>query len=289
MHPDIVKIIPRLSKTFLPFFFNTRYRLARMTKNHRRFGNFVRKRFFDEDDMVVLPKDTVVRDIEVDINIDSAGDRTILPSDIVKGIIDRADDIFIMNFCLCRRSNKCDDYPVDHGCIFLGKGTKRIPDSFGHFATKDEAKEYIDECSELGLVHIIGRNKLDSIWLHTGDKKDLMTICNCCPCCCLWNMVRDISDDIAGTYRRMDGVSVTVNADECIGCGSCESICFTKAISIIDGKCTIDDKCRGCGRCVERCPKDAISISFDETVVDSEIERLEKLVNLSEGALKGNE
>ena len=274
-------IIPRLSKTFLPLVFNTRYRLASMTRKHRRFGNLIRRMFFEGDDMIVLPKDDVVKSIDVDIDIDSAGDRTILPSDIVKGIIDRSDDIFIMDFCLCRKSNRCDDYPIDHGCVFVGKGARKIPKKFGRFATKDEAKEYIDECSELGLVHIIGRNKLDSIWLHTGDKKDLMTICNCCPCCCLWNMVRDISDDISGSYKRMIGVEVSVDPDGCIGCGICEEICFTKAISIVDGKCSIDDRCRGCGRCVERCPQDAIRLSFDEGVVESEIERISKLVNLS--------
>ena len=274
-----MKIIANLSDRMLPFFFNTRYRLAKMTRKHRHFGNVVRKVFFDGDDMIVLPKDDVVS-IDVNIDIDSAGDRTVLPSDVVKGLIDRADDIFIMNHCLCRKSNRCEDYPIDHGCIFLGKGTHKIPEKFGHFATRDEAKNYIDECGRLGLVHIIGRNKLDSMWLHTGDKKDLMTICNCCPCCCLWNMVRDISDDISGTYKRMDGVGVTVDTDRCIGCGMCEEICFTKAIRIVDGKSSIDDKCRGCGRCADICPQEAIRISFDPNKVDSEIKRIGELVRL---------
>ncbi len=279
-----VKLIPKLSAKILPFFFNTRYWLARQTRKHKHFGNFIRKRFFDGDDMVVLPKDSVVKNIDVNIDIDSAGDRTILPSDVVKALIDRTDDIFIMNFCLCRKSNSCKDYPIDHGCVFLGKGIRKIPEKFGRVATKDEARAYIDECTELGFVHIIGRNKLDSMWLHTGDKRDLMSICNCCPCCCLWNMVRDISADISSTYRRMEGVSVTVDTDKCIGCGKCEKICFTKAISIVDGKSSIDDRCRGCGRCVEVCPQEAISISFDESKVDVEIERIGSLLNISENA-----
>lgn len=274
-----VKLIPKLSAKILPFFFNTRYWLARQTRKHKHFGNFIRKRYFDGDDMVVLPKDSVVKDINVDISIDSAGDRTILPSDVVKALIDHTDDIFIMNFCLCRKSNSCKDYPIDHGCVFLGRGIRKIPEKFGRVATKDEAKAYIDECTELGFVHIIGRNKLDSMWLHTGDKRDLMSICNCCPCCCLWNMVRDISDDISSTYRRMEGVSVSVDTEKCVGCGKCEKICFTKAISIVDGKCELDDKCRGCGRCVEVCPQNAISLSFDDSKVEVEIERIGSLLN----------
>ncbi len=279
-----MKFIPRLTKRTMRFFFHSRYRLARWTRKSKLFGRFVEKVAFDKDDMIVIPKDDVAksRRISVDIDIPDAGDRTVLPSDAVKSVLRKMDGIFIMNFCLCRKSNNCKDYPIDRGCVFLGKGTKKIPEKFGHVATKEEAKAYIDECTELGFVHIIGRNKLDSMWLHTGDKKDLMSICNCCPCCCLWNMVRDISDDISSTYRRMDGVEVSVDAERCIGCGKCEKICFTKAISIIDGKSVLDDKCRGCGRCVEICPQDAISISFDDTKVESEIERIEKLVNLSE-------
>ena len=171
-----VKLIPKLSAKILPFFFNTRYWLARQTRKHKHFGNFIRTRFFDGDDMVVLPKDSVVKDINVDISIDSAGDRTILPSDVVKALIDRTDDIFIMNFCLCRKSNSCKDYPINHGCVFLGRGIRKIPEKFGRVATKDEAKAYIDECTELGFVHIIGRNKLDSMWLNVKKFNTKMLI-----------------------------------------------------------------------------------------------------------------
>ena len=276
-----VKIIPRLSVRILPHLFRTRYRLASWTKSHKHFGNIIRRIAFSEDDMIVLPKDSVVRDISVDISVDSAGDRTVLPSDIVKEVIRGSDHIFIMNFCLCRKSNRCDDYPVDHGCIFMGKGTERIPKEFGRMATPDEAIAYIDECSELGLVHIIGRNKLDSLWLSTGNKKDLMTICNCCPCCCLWNMVRDISDNIAECYKRMDSVEVSANPERCIGCGMCSDICFTKAINIVGGRCSISDSmCRGCGRCAEVCPNDAITLTYDRSIVSSEVERIRSLVDL---------
>ena len=278
-----MSVIPRISVRVLGPLFGTRYRLASFTKRSKTFNRIIKRMLFDGDDMIVLPKDDVVRTrrIETDIRIDDAGETTVLPSDVVKGIIERSSDIFIMNFCLCRKSNKCGDYPREKGCVFLGKGVHKIPKDFGHLATAEEAKDYIDECTELGLVHIIGRNKLDSIWLDTGDKKDLMTICNCCPCCCLWNMARNISDDIGSTFKRMEGVTVTVNAEECIGCGLCRDICFIKAININDGKCSLNpDMCRGCGRCVEVCPRDAIELDFDESLVNGEIERISGLVNL---------
>ena len=276
-------LIPYISVKGLSKVFWSRFKLAAFTRRSRLFNRLVTKALFDGDDMVVLPKDDVVRSrrITMDMDFEDGGESTVLPSDIVKDIIDRSSDIFIMDFCLCRRSNDCSDYPKEKGCVFLGKGVHRIPEDFGHLASGEEAKAYIDECTELGLVHIIGRNKLDSIWLNTGHKRDLMTICNCCPCCCLWNMTRNISDEIGSTFRRLNGVSVSVDADACIGCGSCGEICFTKAISVTDGKCSLDSgMCRGCGRCVEICPTDAISITFDPSVVDAEVDRIHSLVNL---------
>ena len=276
-------MIPYISVKGLSKVFWSRFGLAAFTKRSKLFNRVVTKTLFDGDDMVVLPMDDVVRArrIEMDMDFEDGGESTVLPSDIVKDIIDRSSDIFIMNFCLCRESNECDDFPRDRGCVFLGKGVHRIPEDFGHISTREEAKRYIDECTDLGLVHIIGRNKLDSIWLNTGHKRDLMTICNCCPCCCLWNMTRNISDEIGGVFKRLDGVSVSVDVDRCIGCGSCHDICFTKAVTIDNGKCSIDPgMCRGCGRCVEVCPTDSITLEFDGSVVGREVDRIHSLVDL---------
>ena len=50
-----------------------------------------------------------------------------------------------------------------------------------------------------------------------------------------------------------------INADECIGCGSCEAECPSEAISEKDGKYVIDaDKCVDCGACEDGCPVGAI-------------------------------
>ena len=279
----MVNIIPRMSVFLVNRVFNTRYRLARMTRKHPRMGRLVKRIAFDGDDMSVVPKSgTAHKVVDLNIEIEGAGERNVVPTDLVKQVINRSEKIFIMNFCLCRQSNKCQDYPVGKGCIFIGKGTDRIPPEYGRFATPEEACDYIDECDRLGLVHIIGRNKLDSIWLHTGHHTNLMTICNCCPCCCLWNMVRDIDGGIAGTYRRMAGVEVTVDKDKCIGCGICMERCFVRAITIRDGKCELDDaKCRACGRCSEECPVKAIDLTYDPSVIDSEADRIYNLVNQS--------
>ena len=81
----------------------------------------------------------------------------------------------------------------------------------------------------------------------------------------------------------MDGVLVELDQSKCIGCGSCEEICFTKAVKIEDGVFHIDQKfCRGCGRCAESCPSDAISLTFNDSKIDAEVERIGNLVQLSD-------
>jgi Fe-S-cluster-containing hydrogenase component 2 len=142
--------------------------------------------------------------------------------------------------------------------------------------------EHVRRCREAGLVHLVGRNKLDTVWLGVGPGEKLMTICNCCPCCCLWKMLPQLTPTIANRITRMDGVSVSVT-DRCSGCGSCcEGICFVDAIHLVDGLATIDDECRGCGRCVEVCPNEAIELHVaSNAFVQRAIERLAPLVDLS--------
>ena len=275
-----MKFIPRLTKRLMRYLFGAKHPLAKLTRKSKLFDRFIRKALFDGDNMIVVPKDDIARsrNIPMDISIEDGGNRTVLPSEVVKSVLRNVDDIFIMNFCLCRRSNRCEDYPVERGCIFIGDGVRKIPPEMGRMATAEEAIEYLDECAALGLVHIIGKNKVDRVWLSTGKSK-LMTICNCCPCCCLWTVTGYASEGINSVFTRMPGVEISLDANKCIGCGMCQDICFTRAVTITDGKCSIDQKgCRGCGRCADICPADAITITYDESVIDSEVSRFTDMV-----------
>jgi ferredoxin len=131
-------------------------------------------------------------------------------------------------------------------------------------------------------VHLIGRNKLDTVWLGVGPGHKLLTICNCCPCCCLWKMLPDVDSSISRKITRMPSVSVAVT-ERCVGCGLCVGeVCFVDAIRMDDDLAAIGAACRGCGRCVEVCPVDAIELSFDEDLfVRESIQRLSPLVDLS--------
>jgi len=57
----------------------------------------------------------------------------------------------------------------------------------------------------------------------------------------------------------IDPMSAHVDADKCIGCGLCMSICSFGCISMVNGKAVVDElACKGCGSCGAACPGGAI-------------------------------
>jgi len=266
------KILVRLINKFFP----QRFRLADLT-NYPLIGDLFDKLFFEEDNMFYLTKDSV---IELNRTIEMP-DNYVLPSKIVDHFIEEANHHWIMDFCICRKSDRCEDYPIELGCLFLGEAAKDINPELGRAVTEKEALEHVKECREAGLVHLIGRNKLDPVWLDVSPGKKLMTICNCCPCCCLWKMLPDLRRDISGKVKKLPGVEIKVN-ESCVGCGKCTEVCFVDAIRVEEGRAVIKEDCRGCGRCVEVCPEEAIEIRIVELkYYQKSIEDLEDAVDIA--------
>jgi ferredoxin len=274
-----------ISVNLIKLTFNTRYFLAKTCKKLPPVAKIVDKMLFEGDDIQVLPRDGTVKQRyqeEIDINTEiPLSQDTLLPSDVLKDMIKKSSHHFIMDFCICRVSTNCKEYPHELGCLFLGKGTKKISPKLGRMVSKGEAIEHVDKCQEAGLVHIIGRNKIDSVWLNTGPKEELLTICHCCPCCCLWKMVTELPEDIGNSLTPMIGVEMEYNHERCTVCGKCLNSCFVNAISLDDGRIEIDlKKCRSCGRCAEICKSNAIRILISPEAVNRSIERVEKLVDV---------
>jgi ferredoxin len=244
-------------------------------------GEILDRWLFEGDDLMFLLNDRALRTIPVNQSLDMP-DEVVLPSQVVEHFIEKANYLWLMNFCLCRAAQQCEDYPIDLGCLFLGEATLGINPKFGRQVTQEEALEHVRRCREVGLVHFIGRNKLDAIWLGVGPGEKLFTICHCCPCCCLWQVLPYTAPRISAKIKRMPGVTVTVNG-RCTGCGMCtQDVCFIDAIRLVDGRAVISDACRGCGRCVAVCPREAIEIciAYDRFVEES-ISRLDPLVDVS--------
>jgi ferredoxin len=262
----------------LKYFFSDRYRFAEWTHNPL-LGSAVDRVLFEGDDIVYLPKDHT---ISINATIEEPLS-TVLPSQIVTHFIEQAGYHWVMDFCICREAEDCGDYPQKLGCLFLGEAVLKINPKMGRLVSKDEALAHAERCRQAGLVHMIGRNKLDTVWLGANPGEKLLTICNCCPCCCLWKMLPHIHPSIGDKIARMPGVQVAVS-DQCAGCGTCtERICFVDAIYLKeDGLAQIGESCRGCGRCVEVCPNQAIELNVEDPIfLPRIIDRLTSLVDVS--------
>lgn len=235
-------------------------------------GRLVQYLLFEGDEIVYLP-------IDETINQESS---LAVPSEVLKHFVKQAGFRWIMNECICRAVSSCRDYPVDLGCLFLGESAQQINPALGRPATVDEALEHIDRCREAGLVHLIGRNKLDSVWLKAKPANRLLTICNCCPCCCLWKILMlNAYQPVAESVQRLEGVEVMV-AGDCQGCGTCVENCFVNAISLVNDRAVISDGCRGCGRCVLSCPEQAIELKHPDmdSLNNDLINRISSLVDV---------
>ncbi|OQY20740.1 MAG: 4Fe-4S ferredoxin [Anaerolineaceae bacterium 4572_32.2] len=257
--------------------FPNRFLVARATRSPI-VGGILDRWLFEDDDLVYLPQDRV---IQVGQSLD-APDSVVLPSRVVEHFIEQASVHWIMDVCICRDAEQCANYPIDLGCLFLGEAALGINPKLGRRVSKEKALAHARRCREAGLVHMIGRNKLDTVWLGVGPGERLLTICNCCPCCCLWRVLPHIAPHIGAKVTRMEGVTVTVS-DRCVGCGTCtQDVCFADAIHLVGNRAVISDACRGCGRCVEICPQSAIEISIEQSqFVERTIARITPLVNIS--------
>jgi ferredoxin len=244
-------------------------------------GRAVDKMLFEGDDIIYLPKESVAqKTIEINRQLSQPED-VLLPSEIVHHFIEKANHHWIMNFCICRDSSNCKDYPINYGCLFMGEAIEGINPKLGRRVTKEEAHEHVRKCRDAGLVHLIGRNKLDTAWLGVSPGDKLLTVCNCCPCCCLWRILPDLDPEIGRKVTKMPGVDFEVT-DACVGCGVCaNSVCFVNAISLTDERAIISDQCRGCGRCVEICPENAIRMTIDNSpFVEDTIRRISAAVDV---------
>ncbi len=270
---------PYWIKTLINTFFPYRMFLSKFTR-YPLLGPAVDYLLFDGDDILYLPQSRVIQ-LNENIAADTA-ESLAAPSQVVEHFIKEASFHWRMNFCICRDSEKCSNYPIDLGCLFLGEAARGINPEFGQPVTMEQALEHVERCREAGLTHLIGRNKLDSVWLNVRPGHNLMTICNCCPCCCLWKILPVVDGRISRKVSRMPGVSVYVT-DRCVGCGTCAAgVCFLDAIHLEGERAVIDDDlCRGCGRCADICPKNAVEVTIVDTdYIDRAIERISRVVNV---------
>jgi NAD-dependent dihydropyrimidine dehydrogenase PreA subunit len=206
---------------------------------------------------------------------------TALPTSIVEHFINEASHHVILNYCLCRKGNSCKEYDIDLGCLFVGEGAREIEPEVGRHVDIEEALEHHRKGVEAGLIPVVGKVKIDAIGLGVKEYNRLMTICHCCPCCCLTRGVHHAPRDVRDFLVRLEGVTVEVTGD-CNGCGKCVEACIYKQMKLIDGVAVVGEECKGCSRCATACPEDAITITVDNPeYIEQCIERISAYVDVS--------
>jgi len=158
-------------KTVIRRTFRQRFTLARWTRQPL-IGRIIDQLLFEGDDIMYLPRD---RAIAVNQSL-SPRDDLAVPSQVLEHFIEQAHVHWRMDFCICRDASGCQTYPVDLGCLFMGEAARDINPKFGRRVTKAAALAHARRCREAGLVHLIGRNKLDSVWLNVHPPQKLMTV-----------------------------------------------------------------------------------------------------------------
>jgi len=187
-----------------------------------------------------------------------AGGQQVLSYEEIDYFLDQSNmGAYTLAPCPCRnRTEKLgireckDKYPVA-SCLFLGMPAMLMAGrGDGRQVTREEAKQYVEEMRDLGLV----------IMTDNAEEMKDGVICLCCGCCC--STTRGITRwDNPHAFARSNFVA-KVN-DDCAACETCVDRCIFDAISVPDGadKAEIDEsRCMGCGVCTVTCPTEALRL-----------------------------
>ena len=98
-----------INKTFSQRFFWAKFSRVPV------IGRIIEYALFEDDDIIFLPK---TRPIPVNQTIKQQ-DNLVVPADVADHFNQSANFYFIMEFCICRDSTHCTNYPTDLGCLFF--------------------------------------------------------------------------------------------------------------------------------------------------------------------------
>lgn len=187
----------------------------------------------------------------------------ILPPQILHELIDEAEVHVIMDHCLCRKTQQCENHPDDIGCMFMGRTAAGIPEKISRRVTKAQAHAHVEKAMKAGLTPMAGKVRVDNFLFLAPEKHQLLSVCFCCHCCCMMGYYKHAGRQMDNMMIPLEGAKVLVT-DKCKGCGTCIETCIFDAIELKDGRAVHNDSCRVCGRCVRYCPNNAVSLILDD-------------------------
>jgi Pyruvate/2-oxoacid:ferredoxin oxidoreductase delta subunit len=198
---------------------------------------------------------SVMRTIPISKSL--APQEKILDTEEAHKIIDSAGNI-VLAPCACRvrteklGTRKCKDRNPVGTCIYFGLSAQAFEGlGWGYKASKQQAKDHLDEMIEKGLVAIT----------HNTEHPTSSLICLCCECCCgqtrgriAWGNPNSIapSNFFPKTDRKI-----------CTFCGTCQDRCMFHAITVDKEKKKWrlnPELCVGCGVCAVGCQQGAVKL-----------------------------
>jgi len=216
------------------------------------------------------PQKNCINYLPINISLETGANK-VLPQQVVHDIIDKAAVFVRMRECGCRLLGDCRAHDHAIGCIFIGESAFSLPHGVSERISREEAHEHVKKGIADGLVPMTGKVSIDNFIYMTPDRRRLLAICFCCPCCCILRSYRHVPGKyLNGIIEPIKGLVIEVT-DGCTGCGTCMETCPFSAIAIINGKAVHRDRCRGCGRCESNCPEGAVRLSINNDSYADEI------------------
>lgn len=195
---------------------------------------------------------------KVDVNAMIHSTPVVLTPDLARELIDSAAYISLARRCPCRDERKCQNFPVDFGCLYLGQGARGIvANGNAREIDRDQAMEHLRRAGELGLVYMVLWTSAELRSLG-ADAKKALELCSCCPCCCI---SRRTGDGMKAYIDGITGMGIARAEGECSACGECDRACPMNALTITeDGPAINPDRCKGCGRCARACKQGVLRV-----------------------------
>lgn len=187
-----------------------------------------------------------LRTIDIDVALPSPGE--VLPIDIITEMIKKDGALIGVADCFCRRTKKdvgegCE-YPVETCFVFNELAQTLIKHGYAREIDYEKTILILKNCEEKGLVHNVD-----------NCSKDIRSLCNCCPCCCI--LLKSVKKGVTNAEAPSRYI-VQFEGEKCKNCGTCISRCPTDARVSTDDRVDVDlEKCIGCGLCVTTCPNGA--------------------------------
>jgi ferredoxin len=179
----------------------------------------------------------------------------VIPYKLATDIVLQQPDHIMALECPCRASRPNPCRPLDV-CLIVGEPFASFVAE--HHPRRSRALSPAEAADVLRAEH--ERGHVQHAFFKDAMLGRFYAICNCCACCCgAMQAQRNGVPMLAAS-----GYVAERDESRCRACGDCAAVCPFGAMTIQDGRVTLDAAaCMGCGVCVTRCRHGALRLRRD--------------------------